>query len=140
MADWGRPGRGVSSRQSARTSFRNLSTSARDVVTLVKTARAADTVKEKAQAHYAKHKDLWTAQRLPGVIKRQTGQLNLDPPGQRPDPAARALATARNEVAVKQTGRLKRIEKAQANMAASGRIRATRKVEWGDKKQAGLGE
>ena len=140
MADWGRPGRDVSSRQSARASFRKIGSSARDAVTLVKTARAADTVKEKAEAHYIKHKDAWAVQRLPAVLARQTGRLSLDPPGARSDPAARAMATARGEVAAKQAARLKRIEKAGENMAASGRIRATRQIAWGEKKQAGLGE
>ena len=100
-------------------------------------------VKEKAEAHYARHKDAWAVQRLPAVLNRQTGRLSLDPPGARPDHAARAMATARGEVAAKQAVRLKRIERARDNMAASGRIRSTRKIDWGekgDKKQAGLGE
>jgi hypothetical protein len=140
MADWGRPGRGVSSRQSVRASFRTVGSSGRDAVTLVKTTRAADTVKEKAQAHYDKHKDSWAVKRLPAVLNRQTDRLSLNPPGARPDHAAQAMATARMEVAAKQAGRLKRIERARDNMATSGRIRQTRKIDWGAKKQAGLGE
>ena len=127
-------------RQSTRASFRAASNARASVQTVAKVARAADVVEEKARQHYQAHKEAWAEKRFPMALVRQGSTLTLTPSGTSSDPAQKARALARSEVAGNQSARLTRIHQAKANMIASGKVRPTRKIEWGKSKQTGLGE
>lgn len=121
---------------SLRQAMARMPASKMPVATVAKVMRAGDQARHQAKAHYQKHKESWAQKRYGELLSRHGNTLSFAPPGQANDPAQALMSRARTEVASRQNARLERIEKAQANMAATGRVRPSRRMNW-DK---GLGE
>ena len=98
-----------------------------------KVHRAADVVREKAQAHYEKHCEKWIARQYGRLLAKSAPTLTLHPPGVTVDPKTVMMQRARKEVAHRHIQRLARIDKARKSLLSGSTMRTTRKIEWGDR-------
>jgi hypothetical protein len=128
--------RGQNGRGTLRQAMAKMPASRMPIATVAKAMRAADQARHQAKQHYEKHKDAWAQKRYGDLVSKQGRTLTLAPPGNSNDPAQVLMSRARSEVAGRQSARLERIEKAKENMAASGQIRSSRRMNW----SKGLGE
>ena len=134
------PGRGEDGRGSFTRSTRSVAYASRadgvDLGTATKIIRASDEARAKVEAHHDDNRERWTTERYGKLLAKGTVDRSLTPDGSVDDPKAKAMAKAAAGVAHKLVGRLQRVERAEANMLQSGRIRDKRTVDRGK----GLGE
>lgn len=101
-----------------------------------KILRASDQVRAKVEKHHAAHQEKWTIKRYGDLLVKAGNSPRPAPLGFSNDPKVAMMSRALTETAGKRTQRLARVERATSNMLASGRVRASRKMNWG----RGLGE
>ena len=83
------------------------------------------------------HWEVWfgyphpSVQGLPAEATAPDANGKKKPLGLNNDPKVAMMARAKTEVSAKRTQRLARVEKAASNMLASGRVRQSRKMDWG---------
>lgn len=116
-----------------RSSFRDTGAIRLTLAEAAKVHRAADTVREKAQAHYEKHRDTWVARHYGKLLLKAMPTLALTPPGMWNDPKIALMNRARNEVQRNHAKRLQVIETVRKALLDTGRMRESRKIEWGGK-------
>ncbi|MEJ7928293.1 hypothetical protein WG908_16215 [Sphingobium sp. AN641] len=116
-----------------RSSFRDSGAIRLTLAEAAKVHRAADRVREKAQSHYEKHRDTWVARHYGKLLLKAMPTLALTPPGMWSDPKIALMNRARNEVQRNHAKRLQFIETVRKAMLDAGRMRESRKIEWGGK-------
>ena len=102
----------------------------------IKIVRAGDQVRARVAAHGAKHQGTWTQTRFDDAFAKIGPAPALKPDGSVEDSKTKAMTQAKAGVVAKQAQRLSRVQKAETNMLATGKVRENRKVIWGK----GLGE
>lgn len=125
--------RGMGERSSLRSNFKGAgAVRPSSLSETAKVHRAADTVREKAQAHYEKHREQWIVRQYGQLLTKSAPTLTLHPPGMAVDPKIALMHRARKEVAHRHTQRLWQIDNARKSMLTGSAMRQSRKIEWGD--------
>lgn len=124
--------RGAGERSSLRSNFKGTGAMRPSSLSeAAKVHRAADTVREKVQAHYEKHREQWVVRQYGRLLAKSAPTLTLHPPGMAVDPKIALMQRATKEVAHRHTQRLHRIDKARNSMLTGSAMRQSRKIEWG---------
>jgi hypothetical protein len=107
------------------------------LATQAKILRASDQVRAKVEKHHSAHRTEWINKRYANLLSKVGNNPKPKPPlGLISDPKLLLMSKVRHEVAMSRTQRIARVEKAVANMLATGRVRENRRLDWGK----GLGE
>ncbi len=120
-------------RSSLRSSFRDTGAVRIGLSETAKVMRVADLVRDRAERHHLQHRELWVARHYTRLLLKSGPTLSLSPPGTTSDPKVALMRRARNEVAYAHATRLDKIDAAQKSLLNTGKIRATRTVDWGGK-------
>lgn len=80
----------------------------------------AERVTAKAEAHFEKHRQLWTNRQYGQLLARDGGRLELRPPGIVDDRKAHLMRAADHLVRQRQSGRLSSISRAAENLLRNG--------------------
>ncbi|AUW58046.1 hypothetical protein C1T17_07930 [Sphingobium sp. SCG-1] len=116
-----------------RSSFRETGAVRLTLAEAAKVHRATDTVREKANAHYEQHREVWVARHYAKLLLKSAPTLVLTPPGISNDPKVALMNRARNEVQRNHAKRLQVIEMVRRAMLDTGNMRQSRTIEWGGK-------
>lgn len=106
------------------------------LATASKIIRAGDESKARVRTRYAEQAEQRTNKAYDALLGKHGPERVFKPGWAQSDPKATLMARARAQVAKDLSRQIGRIDRAQAKMLKSGRVRTTRKVDWG----RGLGE